>query len=79
MSTNEGNIKETVINDVNAIKNGPLPLRLYTEICAKCGTCAKVCPVYYGKEDKPLNPSVRSDLIRKLYKRHNTLSGKLSS
>ncbi len=73
------NIKETVENSVDAIKQGPLPLKLYSEICAKCGTCATVCPVYYGKEDKSLNPAVRSDRIRNLYKRNNTLLGKLFS
>ncbi len=75
---NENNkIKETVINSVNAIKDGPLPLRMYMEICAKCGTCASVCPVYYGSSEKDINPAERSDLIRNLYKRHNTLSGKI--
>ncbi len=73
------NIKETVENAVNAIKDGPLPLRLYSEICAKCGTCAEVCPVYYGKQDKTMNPAIRSDRIRDLYKKNNTLLGKLSA
>ncbi len=72
-------IKETVESSVNAIKDGPLPFRLYNEICAKCGTCATVCPVYYGKQDKSLNPPVRSDRIRSLYKKNNTLLGKLSA
>ncbi len=71
------NIKEKVIDSIKAMKNGPLPLRLYMEICAKCGTCADVCPVYYGKSDKTLNPAERSDIIRRLYKKHCTTSGKL--
>jgi Fe-S oxidoreductase len=76
--TNENNrIKETVVSSVNAIKNGPLPLRMYMDICAKCGTCASVCPVYYGSPDLTMNPADRSDLVRGLYKRHNTLSGKI--
>lgn len=75
----EQKIKKGVVQDVNAIKKGPLPLRIYMEICAKCGTCATVCPIYYGSSDKNRNPSVRSDLIRKLYKKNNTLSGKVLS
>jgi Fe-S oxidoreductase len=77
MENDKDKIKEAVINSVNAIKDGPLSLRLYMDICAKCGTCASVCPVYYGKSNKEMNPAERSDLIRNLYKRYNTLPGKV--
>ena len=69
--------KREVEDAIAAIKNGPKVLKLYMEMCAKCGTCATVCPVHYGDPDKKYNPSVRSDLIRKLYKRHCTPSGKI--
>ena len=76
--TSTNNLKEKILDSIKAIKHkGPLPLRLYMEICAKCGTCAEVCPVYYGKNEKSLNPAERSDLIRRLYKRYCTTSGKL--
>jgi Fe-S oxidoreductase len=68
---------ETVIKGVSAIKGAPGPLRLYMEICAKCGTCASQCPVYYGSPEKRLNPAARSDLIRDLYKRKCTPWGRL--
>ncbi len=77
MEDDKINIKEIVVNSVSAIKDGPLPLYLYMDLCAKCGTCATVCPVYYGSPDKERNPAVRSDLIRSLYKRYNKFSGKL--
>ncbi len=65
--TSTNNLKEKILDSIKAIKHkGPLPLRLYMEICAKCGTCAEVCPVYYGKNEKSLNPAERSDLIRRL-------------
>lgn len=69
--------QQTVLNSVNSIKTGPRALRLYMDLCAKCGTCAEVCPVYYGKRDPKYNPAHRSDLIRSLYKRYNTLAGRL--
>ncbi len=69
--------RETVLKAVEAIENGPAPLRVYMEICAKCGTCAEQCPVYYGAPEKRFNPASRSDLIRSLYKRQTTLGGKL--
>jgi len=77
MADQDNNIKKTVVESVNAIKDGPLPLELYMDICAKCGTCATVCPIYYGSDDESRNPAVRSDLIRQLYKRYNTVTGKL--
>ncbi len=77
MSAETNNIREKVIESVKAIKDGPLQLRLYMEICAKCGTCSTVCPVYYGNSEKKMNPAERSDLIRRIYKKYNTVSGKL--
>lgn len=67
---------EDVIKEIKAIKNGPKALKLYMEMCAKCGTCSSVCPVYYGKADKKYNPVERSDLIRSIYKKHCTVTGK---
>jgi len=70
-------IKDTVVAGVKSMKKSNLPLRIYMETCIKCGTCAEVCPVYYGSNEKSLNPPVRSDLLRKLYKKHCTVSGKI--
>ena len=69
--------KETVVKAVEAIENGPCVLRIYMEECAKCGTCAEVCPVYYGQSDRRMNPADRSDLIRRIYKARKTTSGRL--
>ncbi len=66
-----------VVKEISAIKKGPKVLKLYMDMCAKCGTCATVCPVYYGDDDAKYNPANRSDLIRKIYKKHNTATGKV--
>ncbi len=71
------NVREQVVASITAIKKGPRAMRLYMEMCAKCGTCASVCPVYYGKSEKRYNPAERTDLIRRIYKKHATISGKL--
>jgi Fe-S oxidoreductase len=73
----ENNVKEQVVDSINAIKDGPRAMRMYMEMCVKCGTCASVCPVYYGKSEKRYNPAERTDLIRRIYRKYNTLSGKL--
>jgi Fe-S oxidoreductase len=69
--------QQAVVAEIAAIDKGPKALKLYMETCAKCGTCASVCPVYYGDPNTNLNPSRRSDLIRAVYKKHCTTSGKL--
>ncbi len=66
-----------VVKSISAIKKGPKVLKLYMDMCAKCGTCATVCPIYYGDKDPKYNPVNRSDLIRKIYKKHNTVTGKV--
>jgi len=69
--------RELVVNEVMGLKNGPVLLRMPMEICARCGTCAQVCPVYNGKTDFRYNPTLRTDRLRSLYKRYATISGKL--
>ncbi|TKJ38444.1 reductase [candidate division LCP-89 bacterium B3_LCP] len=70
-------VREEVINAIKAIDNGPQVLKLYMEMCARCGTCAEQCPVYYGEPTKERNPVLRSDLIRSTFKKHTTIAGKL--
>ncbi len=77
MSQQEALMNEEVINAITAIEKGPKVLKLYMDMCARCGTCAEVCPVYYGKQDPKYNPVLRSDLIRNVYNKHCTTSGKL--
>ena len=69
--------REVVIEAARTIRQGPRALRMYMEMCARCGTCAAVCPVYYGAPEKRFNPVERSDLLRRVYKRYCTASGRL--
>jgi Fe-S oxidoreductase len=70
-------IREEVINSCVGLDNGPRVLKLYMEMCARCGTCAEQCPVYQGDPTKMRNPAVRSDLIRSVFKKRKTVSGRL--
>jgi Fe-S oxidoreductase len=70
-------LKENVVKAIKAIRNGPRALQMYMDMCLKCGTCASVCPVYYGKGEKRYNPAERSDLIRRVYNKHTKVSGKV--
>ena len=73
----DADVKEKVVDAVKAIKKGPRAMRMYMEMCAKCGTCASACPIYFGKSEKRYNPAERTDVIRRIYRKHCTLSGRL--
>ena len=70
-------IKKTVVAAIKGIRNGPRALRMYMEVCAKCGVCASACPVYYGAPEKRYHPAERTDIIRRIYRKHCTWSGRL--
>ncbi|MFH1919842.1 MAG: 4Fe-4S dicluster domain-containing protein, partial [Planctomycetota bacterium] len=76
-NTPDKDVREMVVNAIKAIKKGPRAMRMYMEMCAKCGTCASVCPVYFGKGEKRYNPAERTDIIRRIYRKHCTVSGGL--
>ena len=54
-----------------------LPLEMYLGTCAKCNNCAEQCQVYQTSGDQRDLPAWRSDLLRKVYKKYFTRSGKL--
>jgi Fe-S oxidoreductase len=70
-------VAKEVIKAIMAIDGGPKALKVYMENCVKCGTCASVCPVYFGDSDRKYNPPARSDVIRSIYKKHCTMTGKV--
>ena len=70
-------LRKSVVDAVKAIDKDPQVLKLYMDMCARCGTCAEVCPVYYGEPTELRNPVLRSDLIRSVFKKHMTNSGKI--
>ena len=71
------NTKEAVVNSITAIDKGPRVMKMYMDMCVKCGTCASVCPIYYGAAKAENNPALRSDLIRSIYRRYCSATGKV--
>ncbi|MDP4126953.1 MAG: (Fe-S)-binding protein [Bacillota bacterium] len=67
---------EKIFSDAN---NGTLePLILSFEYCAKCNTCSDACHIYKSSGDNELyRPIYRSEVLRKIYKKYFTSSGKL--
>lgn len=52
-------------------------LKVYLDSCVKCGACTDKCHYFIGTGDPKNMPVARQDLLRKIYRRYFTLSGKL--
>ncbi len=52
-------------------------LKVYMDSCVKCGACTDKCHYFLGTGDPKNMPVARQDLMRKVYRRHFTLAGKL--
>ena len=50
--------------------------RLFMDICVRCGACADKCHFYIGSGDPKNMPVLRAELIRSVYRRYFTTSGK---
>ncbi len=51
--------------------------QLYMDICVRCGACADKCHYFIGSGDPKNMPVMRAELMRSVYRRYFTVSGKL--
>jgi Fe-S oxidoreductase len=51
--------------------------RLFMDICVRCGACADKCHYFIGSGDPKNMPVLRAELLRSIYRRYFTLSGRL--
>jgi len=51
--------------------------KLFMDICVRCGACADKCHFYIGSGDPKNMPVLRAELLRSIYRRYFTTSGKL--
>jgi len=51
--------------------------RLFMDICVRCGACADKCHFYIGSGDPKNMPVLRAELVRSVYRRYFTLTGRL--
>ncbi len=67
---------EKLFQDAN--KNALQPLALNIEYCEKCNTCSEACHIFQDSNgDEIYRPSYRVDVLRRMYKKYFTPSGKL--
>lgn len=52
-------------------------LRLFMDICVRCGACADKCHFYIGSGDPKNMPVLRAELLRSIYRKDFTLAGKI--
>lgn len=69
-------VPEDILSRITATGNGSRALKLYMEACVRCGACSLACQVYQGEPTAWHNPVLRSDLIRSVYKRSRTFTGR---
>jgi Fe-S oxidoreductase len=51
-------------------------LRVYMDICVRCGSCTDKCQFYLGTGDPQNFPVARAELMRKVYRRYFTPAGR---
>lgn len=52
-------------------------LRIFMDICVRCGACADKCHFYLGSGDPKNMPVLRAELLRSVYRKNFTTAGKL--
>ncbi len=50
--------------------------RLFLDLCVRCGACADKCHFYIGSGDPRNMPVLRAELLRSVYRRYFTASGR---
>lgn len=53
------------------------PMRYYLDTCTRCGLCKDACHTYASVPKVEHSPSWRAEVLRKIYKRHFKLTGRL--
>jgi Fe-S oxidoreductase len=52
-------------------------LKLFMDICVRCGACADKCHFFIGSGDPKNMPVLRAELLRSVYRKKFTLGGKI--
>ena len=52
-------------------------LKLFMDICVRCGACADKCHFYIGSGDPKNMPVLRGELLRSIYRKEYTTAGKI--
>jgi Fe-S oxidoreductase len=70
------NWKEVALDKMAELLNKYRSVQVFLDICVKCGACTDKCHYYLGTADPKNMPVARQDLLRNVYRRYFTFSGK---
>ncbi len=71
------NWKEIVLDGLRERLERFRSLRLFMDICVRCGACADKCHFFIGSGDPKNMPVLRAELLRSVYRREYTTAGKI--
>ncbi len=71
------NWKQVAIDKLGEIVQSDRAIRVFLDSCVKCGACTDKCHYFLGNKDPKNMPVARQDLIRGVYRRYFTTSGRL--
>jgi Fe-S oxidoreductase len=71
------NFKEIILQGMEDRLNRFRSLRVFFDICVRCGACADKCHFFLGTGDPKNMPVLRAELLRSVYRRYFKPVGKL--
>ena len=71
------NWQQIVLDGLRERLEGSRTLRIFMETCVRCGACAEKCPFYIGSGDPKNMPVLRAELIRSIYRKYFTVTGRV--
>ena len=67
---------DKAIAKFETLLNSQRSLKVYMDACVKCGACTDKCHYFLGTGDPKNMPVARQDLMRKVYRKYFTWTGK---
>ncbi len=71
------NWKEIILEGMGELLGKYRSFRLFMDICVRCGACADKCHFFIGGGDPKNMPVIRAELLRSIYRKYFTASGKM--
>ncbi|MDB9822685.1 (Fe-S)-binding protein [Deltaproteobacteria bacterium] len=71
------NWKEIILDGLRDRLDRFRSLKIFMDICVRCGACADKCHFFIGGADPKNMPVLRAELLRSVYRREYTVAGKI--
>jgi Fe-S oxidoreductase len=72
-----GNWKEIIMEGLRERLHKYRSLKIFMDICVRCGACADKCHFFIGSGDPKNMPVLRAELLRSVYRKNFTTAGKI--